>query len=135
MSMVNIIPKENKDWHENLKRSTVKNFKYLEKDVINPDQKAIEAYNDLFMYLEDRGLLGKQQTRNKKASRKGKQESHENWVKGMPGRRDALDRLNTLLDDALQGRWPFYPKDPFVEQKLFNQNKDKARGKGNQNIY
>ena len=118
MASPSTLVKEERDWHKNLQRQTNKDWKFNKKDVINPDQKALEAYMDLYTYLEDRGRL----IEKKKgiAGKKGRKESFEDHLKG--GYRDNMDRLNTLLEEAIQGRWKYYEDDPTTEQELFNQN-------------
>ena len=107
-------PYRNK-WQDMLPRG---NYRYNEKDVIDPDRAAEDAYITLYEYLDERGKLIEE--KEGKAARRGRQEDFSDYFKG--SRRDNLSRLDTLLGEHMQGRWPVYPADPQLEHRLFNQN-------------
>lgn len=107
-------PYRNK-WADMLPRG---NYRYNEKDVINPDRAAEDAYITLYEYLDERRKLIEK--KEGKAARRGRQETVWDYNKG--AFRDNMSRLDTLLREHMQGSWPVYPADPKLEHRMFNQN-------------
>lgn len=82
------------------------NYRLNKKEEINPDEPVLKAYNTLYQYFDERGKLLENR------GRRGKEVFRDNQKK-----------LDTLLREQLNGRWPIYPADPQLEEALRTQNK------------
>ena len=108
-----------KNWYGGLPKPKLNDPK-MEK---NPDQPSIDAANELGQYLNERGKLDTPRDVERQAKRRGKGESKADYLtRGKP--KTNRDRMLTLFEESMKGRWPQDPASPELEQKLFNQNQN-----------
>lgn len=113
-----------KNWYGGL--PTPKLSKRTEDDEKNPDQLNIDAANELGQYLLERGRLDPSAKTKRQASRRGRGEKLEDWMNGGLINKPTTnrERMLTLFEESLKGRWPQDPASRELEMKLFNQNQD-----------
>jgi hypothetical protein len=119
-----------KNWYQGL--PNLKDQLQDQKMEKNPDQPNIDAANELGQYLLERGKLEPSAKTKRMAQRRGKgggrgAEDMMSWVeKGVNVKKPTTnrERMLTLYQESLQGRWPQSPSSEDLERKLFQSNQN-----------
>jgi len=91
-------------------------------EVIDPNEKAKEAYRTLYQYLDERGELDVNPKTKRQSKRRGRNERWTDWVEGTPFRFESAkkERLDTLLKEAVESKGKIKEVSPV---DIFDQNR------------